>query len=281
MSVRIVTDSACDLPQSAVEEYGIKVVPLYINVGNDSWLDGIDISRQEFYRRLPEWTTPPTTSAPSPGRFVETYEQLAQEGATAIISIHISANLSNTVNVAHLAAQGTASVPVTVIDGGQLTLTTGLMAVEAAKAAAAGAGVHEITDLLQEMGARSYTFAALETLEFIRRSGRMSRFAYGLGTWLKIKPVLKMHQGKPDMEKLRTSQRAVRRVIDLVSDLGPLEHLSVVHTDAPEAAEELRQRAAHLFPEGQPSFTVGVTPVIGSHIGPGVLGFAAVAARKE
>ena len=281
MRIGIVTDSACDLPESVVNEFGIRIVPLYVNVGDDSWLDGVEISHKEFYERLPAWSTPPTTSAPSPGRFVETYEQLADEGATCIISIHISASLSNTVNVARLAAQGTDTIPVTVIDAGQLTLTMGLLVIEAAKAAATGASREEIIQLLEEIGHRSYTFAALNTLEFIRRSGRMSCFAYGLGTWLKIKPVLKMHQGNPAMEKLRTSQHAQQRVLDLVTNLGPLQHLSVVHTHAPQAAEELRHRAANLFPAQQPSYTVEVTPVIGCHLGPGVLGFAAIAARKE
>ncbi len=280
MTVKIVTDSASDLPQAVLEQYDISVVPLYINVAGHSYLDGLEMTHRDFYQRLPGWTEPPTTSAPAPGRLVETYQSLAEQGASGIVSIHISANLSNTVNVARLAAQGVESVPVSVIDGGQVTLTTGLAVIEAARAAAAGASVEQITDLVADLGSRSYTFAALDTLEFVRRSGRMSRFAYGLGTWLKIKPILKMHLGRPAMDRVRTRERAIQRLEQLVTELGPLEQLYVVHTDALDRAEDLQRRLQHLFPAGQPSYTIEVTPVIGAHIGPGILGFACVTAKE-
>ena len=280
MPIRIVTDSASDLPQAVLERYAIEVVPLYINVGVDSWLDGVDISHEEFYRRLPGFQSPPTTSAPPPASFIETYRRLAHQGATGILSIHISASLSNTVNAARLAAQELESLPITVVDAGQLSFTTGWMVMTAAEAIAAGASVAETVASIEEMGTRSYTFAALETLDYIHRSGRLSGFAYGLGTWLKIRPILKMYCGKPAMERVRTDRKAMERVIQLVAELGPLEHLSVIHTAAPDAADALRSRAASLFPLGKPTFTVEATPVIGSHIGPGVLGFAAVTARK-
>jgi fatty acid kinase fatty acid binding subunit len=279
MSIKIVTDSACDLPEAIAVEHGIAVVPLYVNVGDKSYLDGAEMSRHEFYERLPHFPIAPTTSAPSPGQFVETYEGLAAKGATAIVSVHIAASLSNTVNVAQIAAQATQAVPVTVVDGGQLSLGTGLLTIAAAQAAAAGADSARIVALVNKMSARTYTFAALDTLEFIRRSGRMSRFAYSLGTLLNIKPLLKMHSGQPSMERIRTRRRAIQRLIQLVSELGPLEDLALVHSHAPNEVEALLRQARQLFPHGDVPFCVEVTPVLGAHIGPGALGFVAVQKR--
>lgn len=281
MSIRIVTDSTCDLPEKIVAQYGVTVVPLYINVGSESYLDGVELSRQEFYERLPGWETPPTTSTPGPETFRQAYEHLAAEGASEILSIHISISLSAILNSARLAAQQTDVVPVTVFDSRQLSLGTGFLVLTAAEAAAAGCSMAEIIALLEEQTARTYVFAALDTMEFLRRSGRVNGFQYGVGHLLNIKPLLKMHDGEPSSEKVRTRRRAVRRVVELVSDIGPLEELALVHTHAPQAAEELRQQAQHLFPEGGEPLSADVTPVIGTHIGPGAVGLACVAARRK
>ena len=127
MSIRIVTDSTCDLPESVVQEHGIRVMPLYIHIGTKDYLDGVELSREEFYNGLPTYESPPTTAAPGIGAFTQVYEQLAAEGATGIVSIHISETLSNVVNVAQLAAQKTETIPVRVIDSGQLSLGVGVM----------------------------------------------------------------------------------------------------------------------------------------------------------
>jgi len=280
MAIKIVTDSTCDLPEATVAEYGITVVPLYINVGDQSYLDGVELSRQEFYERLPDYETPPTTAAPGPEVFRQTYERLADEGATGVLSIHISISLSATVDVARLGAKDTDAVPVTVFDSGQLSLGTGFLVLTAAKAAAKGRSVEEIIPLLEEQTSRTHVFAALDTLEFLRRSGRMNRVMAGLGSVLQIKPLLKMYDGEPTAERVRTRKRATERVISLLSDLVPLEQVALVHTHAPDRAEELRQRVQHLLPEGEvPS--VNITPVIGAHIGPGAVGFACVTAREK
>lgn len=157
MTIKIVTDSACDLPSAPVAQHEVTIVPLYVNVGEHSFLDGVDLSREAFYRQLPELPALPTTPAPAPGQFVQTYEPLAAAGATQIVSIHISASLSNTVNVARLAAQETRGATVTVIDGGQLSLGTGLLVIAAARAAADNASVTDIGALVQELTGRTYT----------------------------------------------------------------------------------------------------------------------------
>ena len=278
MSIRIVTDSNCDLPQEVVDRYSIVIVPFYINVGTQSYLDGVEMSHAEFYEGLPTFRTQPTTSVPGPGTLVEIYEKLAAEGASHVLSIHIGASLSAMANSARLASEETDAVPVTVLDSGNLTLGTGLQVVAAARAAAEGRSLDEIVALVEDMAGRTYCFAALDTLEVLRRSGRLSRFQWGLGAALRIKPILKMNDGEVDMERVRTQRRSLARVIELVEELGPLEDLVLVHTHDPAGARALKAQAEHLFPEGASSLSAEVTPVIGSHIGPGAVGFIAVQA---
>jgi DegV family protein with EDD domain len=280
MSIRIVTDSNCDLPPEMVQEHKISIVPLYINIGTESYLDGTEISRQEFYEGLPNFKSHPTTSVPGIGAFLEVYRNLAGEGATHILSIHISSALSAIVDVALLAAKEFTEVPVTVFDSGQLTLGTGLLVLSAAQAAERGNSLEEILSALEDQAARTYCFAALDTLEFLRRSGRLTRFQSSLGSMLQVKPLLKMHRGQMDMERVRTRNGATERLIALARELGPLEELALVHTHAPEKAQALRHKARNLFPEGKDPMSAEVTPVIGAHIGPGAAGFVAITARK-
>jgi DegV family protein with EDD domain len=279
MTIRIVTDSTCDLPEGIVAEYGIAVVPLYINLGTQSYLDGVELSREEFYKQLPHHDPPPTTAIPGPQRLLQVYEELAAEGATEILSVHISASLSGVVNTARLAAQEMTSVPVTVLDSGTLSMGTGFLVWTAARAAAEGRPMDDIVALVEEQGSRTHVFAALDTLEFLRRSGRMNRVLATLGSWLQMKPLLKMHNGDPTAERVRTTEHATERLISLLSDMVPLEKVALVHTHALDRAEELRQRAQHLLPEGE-LLSVDITPVFGVHLGPGAAGFACVTARE-
>jgi DegV family protein with EDD domain len=279
MSIRIVTDSTCDLPQSIVEQYEIAVVPLFINFGDRGYLDGVEISREEFYRRLPESNPLPTTATPNPDMFCRIYNRLASEGATEILSIHMSVSLSATVDTAHLCAKESQSVPVTVLDSRQLSMGTGFLVLAAAKLAAQDCSMSEILGSLEDQIKRTHVFAALDTLEFLKRSGRMSAAVAGLGTLLQIKPLLKMYDGSPTVERVRTRSGATRRLINLLTELAPLERLAILHTHAPERAEELRRQVRHLLPAGEvPS--LDITPVIGAHIGPGAAGLACVKARS-
>ncbi len=280
MSIKIVTDTTCDLPEETTAELGVTVVPLYINIGQESYLDGIDMSREEFYRRLPTFEHHPQTASPGPEMFHETYERLAEEGAREILSIHIAASLSGTLNTAQLAAEATRAVPVTVLDSGQLSVGTGFLVQAAARAAAAGRSLAEIVELVREKTQRTHLFAGLDTLEFLQRSGRMSWAVSKIGGLLKIKPLLTMHDGEPGVQQVRTAKRAMQRLIDTLEDLAPLEELALVHTHAPDKINELRERASHLFPQGKEIIEAEVTPVIGAHIGPGAAGFACVAARR-
>jgi DegV family protein with EDD domain len=280
VSIKIVTDSTCDLPQDLLQEYGVTVVPLYINFGDQGYLDGEELTRQEFYQRLPESDPLPTTATPGVDAFKQVYEDLADSGASEILSIHISISLSATVDVARTAANETKKVPVTVLDSQQLSLGTGFLVLSAAKAAAEGKSMDEIVSMLNEQTSRTYVIAALDTLEYLKRSGRMNAVVARLGSVLKIKPILIMHDGEPTGERVRTRERALERLIEFVNELGPLEELALVHTNAAQEAKELFQRSKHLFANQEEPLSVDVTPVLGTNIGPGVVGFACITAKN-
>jgi DegV family protein with EDD domain len=281
MTVRIVTDSTCDLPEVVVAEHGITVVPLYINFGDDSYLDGVEISREEFYARLPDSDPAPLTALPAPQAFTDAYESLTADGATEIISIHVSVSLSGVLNAAKLAAQEAKAVaPVTVFDSGTLSMGLGFLVWAAADAAAEGRSMDEILGLLRDQGARTHVFAALDTLEFLRRSGRMNRVLSAIGSLLQMKPLLRMYQGEPTAERVRTTRAATERLIALLSDCTPLEKVALVHTHALDRAEALRAKVRHLLP-AEGVLSLDITPVLGAHLGPGAVGFACVTAPGE
>jgi DegV family protein with EDD domain len=273
MTIKIVTDSTCDLPQEILKGLDITIIPMYINIGHRGYQDGVEITREEFYTRLPELAPFPTTGTPSPNAFQQIYENLAGQGTQGILSIHISESLSGVVNIARVAADHTQRVPVTVLDSRQLSLGTGFLVETAAKAALQGRSLAEILATLEEQIQRTHVFAALDTLEFLRRSGRMNGIVTGLGSLLKIKPILKMYDGSPISEQVRTSERAMERLVNLLAELSPLERVALVHTHAHDKAEELHQRARHLLPSDE-ILSVDITPVIGAHIGPEAVGFA-------
>jgi DegV family protein with EDD domain len=208
--------------------------------------------------------------------FTKVYGDLVRSGAEEIISIHLSSNLSNIYNVACLAAEELNGVKISVVDGGQLTMGTGMLVLEAVKAASEGKHAAEITSMLREMTKKIFTFAVIDTFEYLKRSGRVSHLVGGIGEILQVKPILKMNNGNVSLEKIRTRKNAIRRLIKLITDLGPLSSLSVVHTNYLKGAEELIGELKKTFPNISPAFISQVTPIIGVHIGPGAVGFVAV-----
>jgi DegV family protein with EDD domain len=280
MSVRIVTDSTCDLPPDVLAEHRIAVVPLYINFGAQSFLDGVDLTREQFYARLPSSSPSPTTSAPGAGAFLEVYQRLIAEGASGILSIHIASSLSNVSNMARMAASSVTAIPVCVFDGGQITLGTGFLAVHAAELAAGGAGLGEISASLEALAGRTYSYAAVDTLEFLRRSGRVNLVQFGIGTLLQVKPILKMHMGQIVPDRARTSNGAIGRLIDLALRLRPLESIALVHAHAPERVEQLRRQVEARLEQVPIRMVCEVAPVIGAHVGPGAIGLVCIEAES-
>ena len=280
MTIRIVTDSTCDLPEHVVSQHKIIIIPLHINQGDQTFLDGVELTREEFYRRLPGYKPSPTTAAPSPEHFRQKYEQLADEGAQSILSIHISESLSATINSARMAAEQFKRIPVTVLDSTQLSLGLGFIVEKAAQMAELGHKAEEIIESLHELMKRTYVFASLKTLEYLRRSGRMHFALAHLGEILQIKPLLHMNQGKPSAHRARTQSRATERLMDWLHEYAPYEKLAVVHAGVQAEAEAMRERVKEFLPDGEIPI-VQITPVLGSHLGIGALGFACVSLKES
>jgi len=275
MNIRIVTDSTCDLPENVVSKHRISVIPLHINQGENTFLDGVNLTREEFYTQLPGYKSAPTTAAPSPEIFRQTYEQLADEGAQSILSIHISESLSATINSARMAAEQFKRIPVTVLDSTQLSLGLGFIVEKAAQMAKLGHKVDEILASLQGLMKRTYVFASLKTLEYLRRSGRMHFALARLGEILQIKPLLHMNQGKPTAHRARTQTRATERLFEWLKEYAPYERLAIVHAGIQAEAEAMRERVKEFLPGGDIP-VVQITPVLGAHLGIGALGFACI-----
>ena len=277
-NVIIVTDSTCDLPISIVEEYDIRVIPCYVNMNGKSYLDGIDLSREFFFKSLPTANPLPTTSAPGMDAFINEYQRIANEGADGIISIHISETLSNINNVAKIAAESFDDIPVRVIDSGQLSMGLGLLALVGAKLAKKGASLDEVEAEILTKKPMTNAFAKLETLEYLRRSGRLSAAIHGIGTLLELKPITKMTNGFSGVEMKRTRKKAHQRLLEIAQDLGPAEMVGIIHADAYQNALIVREELQAIWPGIEPIISF-VTPAIGAHVGPGTICIASI--QKE
>ncbi len=279
MTLRIVTDSACDIPPDIAEKLNITVVPVYINVGTTSYLDGVELSHEAFFEQLPTYPTVPTTAAPSPGAFAAAYQALADEGVDQILSLHISAELSATHNVAKMGAEEISGATVTHFNTKQLTLGSGLLAIMAAEAAAEGQSLETILDMLNAHVDQTRIYAAIATLEYMRRSGRVNWATFGIGTLLQIKPVVTLYQSEVTIaERVRTFKKSVRKMMALVEAAAPLVRIAILHSANPDAADALASAVAEQFPDVADPIISEIGPAIGAHVGPGSVGIAFVGA---
>lgn len=276
MTIRIVTDSTCDLSPEIVKRLKITVIPVYINIDNKSYLDGVEINKQDFYARLGANPEIISTSTPGPEILKGVYKQLFASGATQILSIHIASTLTNWVNTAKLAAEDFEKSTVQVFDAGQLSLGTGFSVVKAAELSQSGLKMDEILSRLEEYSSRVFAFASIDTLEYLRRSGRVSTLEYALGSLLQMKPILHIHNGQLGIERIRTRHSSYARLVEMVKTLGPLEQLAVLYTRTLSYGEQLLSLASGLVTDGvKPVFTEA-TPVLGLHLGPDTVGMVAV-----
>lgn len=279
MNIGFLTDSTCDLPAETIARYKIEIVPLHINMGSEVFFDGVSITKEEFYRRLPDYDPAPSTAAPGVDLFIEHFEKLVQKGAKTILSIHLSEALSATVNSARLAAKEFTKIPVTVLDSSQLSLGMGFLVERAAQWAAEGLPLDEVVANLKDLMPRAYVFAALDTLEYLRRSGRMHIAVARFGELLRLKPLLSMNQGNPEAHRVRTRQKAMERLFRWMDENAPFEQLAVVHAGVRDRAEALREEAKKYLPDGE-IIIQQITPVLGANLGVGALGFAAIAKKR-
>jgi DegV family protein with EDD domain len=271
VSIAIVTDSTADLPSQLARTRSISVVPLTLNFEGRSLLDGVDIRPSEFYRKLPNATTHPTTSQPSAGRFAEAYSDLLAEHSD-VISIHISEKLSGTYASAVQGAEMTDSKRVHVIDSQLVSMSLGLLTLAASELVSQGDGAPSIVKRVSAMREQVQTYFSVATLEFLRRGGRIGRASAMLGSVLQVKPVLCIRDGLvTPLERVRTFDRALNRVVELTREVDRGKGLCVIvgHADAEADAERV---ARELEPHCDTLMIQPLGPVVGAHAGPGVVG---------
>ncbi len=271
MGVRIVTDSACDLPEDLVEELGIEIVPLTIRFGSEELVDRKELGTGEFWRRLARSTVLPETSAPSAGAFEAAFRRLHDDGADGIVCINLSSKLSATMQSAQVAANAVSSdCRVEVIDSLHVSMALGSLCITAARMADAGESLDAITAEVYDRRNRTRLYGTLDTLEYLRKGGRIGAARALLGSMLSIKPVVEVADGVvAEAGKVRTRSKALRHLAEKLQP-GQFENVSVLHGDAPDIDEFLDLLSVRA---PRDEIVVGqIGPVIGTHTGPRVIG---------
>lgn len=276
MAVKVVTDSTADIPPELALELGITVVPLYVHLGTEVFRDGIDISADEFYRRLIAGPVLPKTAAPSPGDMAAAYTALSKE-SQEVISIHISSKLSATFSSAMLAKeQAGKDCYIEVIDSRQAAMALGLLAIGAAQRARAGASLYEVADWVHHAIPKTHLFGLLDTLEYLQKGGRIGKAQAFLGSLLQIKPIIGVKEGEVHpVERVRTRHKALERVAELATAFKAVHSLALFYSTDGEAVEGLAQRLSQAFP-GVEIYRSRFGPVIGTYVGPGAVGVALI-----
>ncbi len=274
MQTAVVTDSTSDIPDELVQELNIQIVPNIMVIDGQEYEDGKGITRSEFYQRLPQLNPPPTTATSSSGVYTNLYQRLFGQGYDQVVSIHASSILSGIFNAASAAAQAYPG-RVFVIDSEQVSSGLGFQAVRIAEQLAQGIQLESILEQLPEFRQRIHLVAMLDTLEFVRRSGRVSWARAHLGNILHIKLFIKIQDGKViRYGETRTRQKGIERLQQILEGLGPLERLSILHTNA-EAEARRFLASLQVTSQFKPILT-NVTTILGVHVGPNALGFTAI-----
>lgn len=276
--VAIFTDSASDMDPAEAAASGIHIVPLLVNFGNESFRAGVDLSMQEFWARMTAADAPfPTTAASSPGEFKEAYEAAFAAGAEAIVSIHVAGTLSGTIKSAQIARDMLPDREIHIVDSLGASMAEGVLCRMAVEMAAEGRSAEEIATTLQERAADVTIYLTLDTLEYLKKGGRISGAQAAIGTLLSVKPIIEVKDGKVEtVDKVRTRGKARERMIELVVG-RPIERLSVLHTLAPDVEqfrEEMLERLPELDPASVSIELVGAS--VGPHLGPGCVGVVAL-----
>jgi DegV family protein with EDD domain len=274
VSIRVVTDSSCDLPEAVVAEHGVRVVPLSIRFGDEEFIDREQLSTAEFWARCASSSTLPETAAPAPGQFETAYRELHAEGATGIVVVSLSGALSATMQSAELAARAVADlVPVKVVDTRSVSLGVGTIALACARRAAAGGSLEEVAALATDRAARTKVFGALDTLDNLKKGGRIGGAKAMLATALAIKPIIEVVDGAvAEGGKQRTRSKALKFLVDKVVEYeGRIDDLAVLHADC----DDVDTFVDMLRPHYPGEIVVGdIGPVVGTHAGRGTIGVA-------
>lgn len=279
--ILVVTDSTAYIPDAALGGLNIPVIPLWLIWGDERFRDGVDIDPPTFYRRLRESRTFPTTSQPSAGEFVEFFRRVGT-GANAIVGVFISSKLSGTIPSAEAAKEQLPEMTIRIVDSLSTSMGLGFPALAAARAAAAGKSLDEVVAAAEDVRDRMNVLFAVDTLEYLHRGGRIGGAKRFLGTALNIKPLLHIEDGRVEaLAQVRTKRKAVAQMLDVVEErLGgkPMAEVSVLDVDTPEEGDALAKEVAERF-RISPVYRTTVSPVIGTHAGPGTVGICFYAAR--
>lgn len=271
--VRIVTDSACDLPQAVADELGISIVPLTIRIDGTEYVDRADLTPAEFWAKCATSATLPETAAPAPGQFEQTYRALAADGAAAIVTISLSGALSATMQSAELAARSVADdIAVTVVDSRSCTLGLGVIVMRAARLADSGADATTVAASVAELADRTHVWGALDTLDNLKKGGRIGGAKAMLASALAIKPIIEVRDGKVEQGgKQRTRSKALAFLVEKLQSYPAATDVAVLHADC----SDVDQFVDMLRPHFAGNIVVGdIGPVVGSHAGRGTIGIA-------
>lgn len=279
--LRIVTDSSAGLPHDLLEAYDIKVVPLKIHFGETTYREGEDLDNARFYQLLGQAEQLPTTSQPSAGEFYEVYSRLTANG-DSVISIHISSKLSGTCQSAMVAKAMLPEADITIIDTLSACMGHGMIVLAAAEAVQKGKSRDEVIALVERVINGIQILFVVDTLEYLQKGGRIGGAAALLGTLLQLKPLLEIRDGRVEpLERVRSRKKAVRRALEVLTERfdgqGPLR-MMILHAQCPEEAEQLAQKVGELF-TCTDLHLAEISPVIGTHAGPGTLGLSGYAER--
>ncbi|MBN1305760.1 MAG: DegV family protein [Anaerolineales bacterium] len=280
MRIGLVTDSIADLPVDLVEIYNIEVVPAILVIEGKEYIDGQDITRNEFYQRLPEMRSAPTTAAPSIGTFLKAFQKQFSAGYDHLIAIHTAGTLTSIVDIACQAAVELKD-KVTIIDSGQLTLGVGFQVLAAANEILKSSSLPKALQAIQNTSQRITVAGALDTMEFLRRSGRVPSPVAAVGGLLSVKPLVQLQNGTVKaLGAARTTLQATERLLQFAENQGPLQQLAILHTNTESRARyflnDWMNRDAQSLP--REIRIVNLTSLIGTHLGPDAVGFAAVRA---
>ena len=272
MTIRIVTDSASDISLEEAEDLGIEIVPLSVRFGEAEYTDLVDLSVSDFYQKMAESDLLPSTAAPSPGAFEAAFKRCAEAGAEGVVCINLSLALSATGQAAQLAADALAdTLPVKCIDSKSITCGLGTIIRKAAEAAKAGGSMDEIIALVENLASRTRIFATLDTLENLKKGGRIGGAKAMLGTMLQFKPCLDLSSGEVvEAGRQRTRKKSLIWLKEVLESEGEISELSIIHGDAPDV-EEFATLISDIVPRDQIRINQ-LGAVIGTHGGPRVLG---------
>ena len=280
---KIVVDSCCDLPKVLLEKFDIKMVPVNINIGERSYEDGVGMTREDLYRKMMEEGIIPTTSTPAPGKFIEAYRGLAEKART-ILSIHITSKLSAVYQTAVLARSMVPEIDVRVIDSLSASMGTGFLALAAARAIEAGKTVQEILAIVEDIKSRMNVFATVDTLKYLRLSGRVSSLQGLFASLLDVKPILVIRDGLIEaVGKVRSRGKSLEQLLELTQEAvrgAEAISVAVAHAYVSEDAEWLRERLEAIL-KCREIFVVEVTPALAALGGPGLIGVVSYGVGKE